>query len=272
MSAAPRGDGVRVLLLDADGNLFPSEEPAFVASADVTNRFLASLGVEARYTPEHLLATTTGRNFRTTAVDLAVANGVPVEASLRTSADGDGRTGAAAGTTLTAEALDGWVAEEKQVVTDHLGRVLRPDPAVLDPLHRLATRYELAAVSSSALSRLDACFRATGLAELIPPGRRFSAEDSLPRPTSKPDPAVYLFAAEHLGVTPGQALAVEDSLPGVQSAVAAGIPTVGNLTFVTPEERDTRRAAFVGAGVATVIDSWTQLAAVLLDHLPAGRA
>jgi hypothetical protein len=70
---------VRVLLVDADGNLFPSEEPAFVASAEVTNRFLASLGVGVRYTAEELLATTTGRNFRTTAVDLAIANGVPVE-------------------------------------------------------------------------------------------------------------------------------------------------------------------------------------------------
>ena len=126
-----------VLLLDADGNLFPSEEPAFEASADVTNRFLASLGVDARYTPEYLLATTTGRNFRTTACDLARAHGVSAEPT-----------------------LDDWVAEEKAVVTAHLGRVLRPDPAVLEPLRRLARSYELAAVSSSALTRLDACFRA----------------------------------------------------------------------------------------------------------------
>ncbi len=34
---------LEALLCDADGNLFPSEEPAFVATADVTNRFLAAL-------------------------------------------------------------------------------------------------------------------------------------------------------------------------------------------------------------------------------------
>ena len=39
------------LLCDADGNLFPSEEPAFEASAEVTNAFLASLGIDRRYTP-----------------------------------------------------------------------------------------------------------------------------------------------------------------------------------------------------------------------------
>ena len=37
----PQLEQVRYLLCDADGNLFPSEEPAFEASAEVTNAFLA---------------------------------------------------------------------------------------------------------------------------------------------------------------------------------------------------------------------------------------
>jgi beta-phosphoglucomutase-like phosphatase (HAD superfamily) len=246
--------GVRALLLDADGNLFPSEEPAFVASADVTNDFLASLGVPARYTAEQLLAATTGKNFRTTAVDLARAHGV-------TTGEDEG--------TLTPAVLDDWVAEEKKVVSEYLGQVLRPDPAVLRPLRRLARRYQFAVVSSSARSRLDECFRATGLADLLPPPHRFSAEDSLPRPTSKPDPAIYRYALEQLAVPPRQAVAVEDSLPGARSAVAAGIPTVGNLSFVPSRDHDTRRAALIEAGVRTVVESWDDLAALLLDE-PAG--
>jgi beta-phosphoglucomutase-like phosphatase (HAD superfamily) len=232
-----------VLLLDADGNLFPSEEPAFVASADVTNRFLASLDVPARYTAEELLATTTGKNFRTTAADLARAHGVGA---------------------IPAAVLDDWVAEEKKIVSEYLGQVLRPDPAVLRPLRRLADHYRFAAVSSSALSRLDECFRATGLADLLPPEHRYSAEDSLPRPTSKPDPAIYRYAVEQLGVSPQQALAVEDSLPGAQSAVAAGIPTVGNLSFVPPADRQVRRTGLIEAGVFAVVESWDELAAMVL--------
>jgi beta-phosphoglucomutase-like phosphatase (HAD superfamily) len=233
---------LRALLLDADGNLYPSEAPAFDASAGVTNRFLASLGIPAQYTAEHLLATTTGKNFRTTARDLAAAHGVTVDPAV----------------------LEEWVTEERDVVTGHLGRVLHPDPAVLEALRRLAGRYELAAVSSSALPRLDACFRATGLAELIPARRRYSAEDSLPAPTSKPDPAVYRHATRRLGVPAGQALAVEDSLPGVQSAVAAGIPAIGNLTFVPPEERDVRRKILTEAGAIGVVESWDELAAEIM--------
>jgi HAD superfamily hydrolase (TIGR01509 family) len=194
---------------------------------------------------------------------------VTVEAALRPAGGPPG--GNTDGPTLTAAMLDDWVAEEKKVVSDFLGRILRPDPQVLKPLRRLAQRYRLAAVSSSALSRLDECFRATDLTDLIPAERRYSAEDSLPTPTSKPDPAVYLHAVEQLGVAVHQALAVEDSLPGTQSAVSAGIPTVGNLTFVPTEERDARRAGLGAAGAVTVVESWDQFAARLLDGAAPGR-
>ncbi|MGL5858567.1 MAG: HAD family hydrolase [Angustibacter sp.] len=42
----------------------------------------------------------------------------------------------------------------------------------------------------------------------------------------KPHPDPYLMATTRLGVDPAQCLAVEDSVPGVTSALAAGIPTL----------------------------------------------
>jgi beta-phosphoglucomutase-like phosphatase (HAD superfamily) len=233
---------VRVLLVDADGNLFPSEEPAFAASAEVTNAFLASVGVAARFTAEELRLATTGKNFRTTARDLCLAHGV---------------------TDLDPDVLEYWVAEEKRQVSAHLGQVLRPDPRVLGPLGMLASRFLLAVVSSSAMSRLDACFTATGLTTLLPPEYRYSAEDSLPVPISKPDPAVYLWAAARVGGGAGGRLAVEDSVPGAQSAVAAGLPTVGNLMFVPEGERAERIEALRAARVCAVVDSWAEMADLL---------
>jgi HAD superfamily hydrolase (TIGR01509 family) len=44
---------------------------------------------------------------------------------------------------------------------------------------------------------------------------------------SKPHPAAYLRAAELLGVSPGDCVAIEDSPPGVASASAAGAATIG---------------------------------------------
>lgn len=233
------------LLCDADGNLFPSEEPAFDASAEVTNAFLASLGVDRRYTATELRTTATGMNFRTTARVLAEQAGHP------------------------AADVEPWVAEERRAVTEHLARTLQPHPPTIAALHTLAEHLELAVVSSSALARLAACFTATGLDELLPAGRRYSAEDSLPTPTSKPDPAVYAHACAQLGIAPEQGLAVEDAVAGVRSAAAAGCPVVGNLLFVLPEERDERAAALLAAGALTVVSSWAELADLLLPALRA---
>lgn len=234
---------LQALLCDADGNLFPSEEPAFVASADVTNRYLAAHGIPDRFTAEELRLATTGKNFRTTAVDLAAGAGVtPVD-------------------------LDRWVADEKRAVTEHLSAELRPDTEVIDALGAIGQHLVLAAVSSSALTRLAGCFTATGLDDLVPAGRRFSAEDSLPTPTSKPDPAVYLHACRELGIEPEQGLAVEDSVPGALSAVRAGCPTVGNLRFVQPGERAEREQQLRDAGVLAVVSTWSELAELLLAAL-----
>ena len=235
----------RVLLCDADGNLFPSEEPAFVASTQVTNELLGDLGVDRRFEPDELRRLAAGKNFRATALDLA----------------------AQFGAALDTDELDARAAEEKRRVSTHLGEVLGPDPEVAEPLALLGERYGLAVVSSSAESRLDACFMATGLDRLFPAERRFSAEDSLPVPTSKPDPAVYLFAAERLGIEGGQGLAIEDSVPGARSAVAAGFPTVGNVMFVPPAERAERVEELRGEGVAAVISSWWELEELLRSPL-----
>ena len=115
---------------------------------------------------------------------------------------------------------------EKQAVIDYL----RPDPEVLEPPHRLARRYGVAAVSASADARIAARFEVTGLAGFFPPQRRFSAEDSL-------------LAAS--------------------SAVAAGFAPVGNLQFVPPDERKEREEALREIGVVAVVKSWAQVEALL---------
>ena len=241
-----------VVLCDADGCLFPSEEPAFEASAETTNRMLAALGARSGFTGEELRAASTGRNFRSSAPLLAAAEGYE----------------------LSPAELERWVADELQTVTAHLAARLRPDAAVIEPLTRLASGHPLAVVTSSASSRLDACLRATGLAALFAPASRFSAEDSLERPTSKPDPAVYLHALERLGLDGDEALAVEDSVAGAEAALAAGLCTLGNVMFVPAGERSDRIADLTDAGVDGIVSSWAEVCDLLAAGdllLEAGR-
>jgi beta-phosphoglucomutase-like phosphatase (HAD superfamily) len=237
---------IEAILCDADGCLFPSEEPAFAASVTVTNELMAEIGSERRFEAEELRLATSGQNFRTTAAALA-------------------REG---GRRLEADALERWVEVERRRVTEHLARALRPDFEVSAPLSRLGRDYALALVSSSATPRLAACLEATALDSLFPSEVRFSAESSLPQPTSKPDPAIYALAAEQLGVAPESGLAVEDSEPGVVAAVAAGVPVLGNVMFVPAAERPERIDALAAAGAIGVIHFWRQLELLLSGQRP----
>jgi HAD superfamily hydrolase (TIGR01509 family) len=62
----------------------------------------------------------------------------------------------------------------------------------------------------------------------------------------KPNPAPYEAALERTGVSADEALAFEDSVSGIASSVAAGIPTVGISSTQDPEKLR-RAGAFIVA-------------------------
>ena len=60
------------------------------------------------------------------------------------------------------------------------------------------------------------------MAKLVVPDRVFSAYDV---GAWKPDPRLFLHAADALGVAPGRCAVVEDSRPGIEAGVNAGMHT-----------------------------------------------
>ena len=66
----------------------------------------------------------------------------------------------------------------------------------------------------------------------------------------KPDPLPYQVGLKLLGVSPASAVAFEDSLTGIRSAVGAGIFTIGVATTHNPK-------ALIAAGAELVIDDLT---------------
>src|SRR4051794_1122709 len=234
--------GVTTLLCDADGTLFPSEEPAYAASAVVTRAFAERYALTGDFSAEGLRRAGTGRNFRSLTTDLL----------------------ADAGIAAAPEELAEWIERERVAVTGHLADTLRPDHDLIAVADDLLGQYRGAVVSSSATPRLLACLAATGLADVFPPTVVFSAEDSLPTPVSKPDPTIYRHAMESLGVRADESVALEDSTTGVRSAVAAGIATIGVVCYVPPDERAERVSGLLAAGAALVVSTWDELRDVLL--------
>lgn len=116
---------------------------------------------------------------------------------------------------------------------------LRPIDGIVDVLDRLDRPYAVA--SNSMRDRLRLSFEVTGLAPYFA-GRTFSAEDVA---RGKPAPDLYLHVASTMGVPPDRCLVIEDSVPGVTAAKAAGMEVVGfcGAAHIAPGQEDRLRAA-----------------------------
>ena len=100
---------------------------------------------------------------------------------------------------------------------------ISPLPGVADWLHRLHRQGLRQALASAApranIETVLEVLSATHIFQAI-----VSAEDVR---KGKPDPEVYLLAAERLDVPPARCIVVEDALAGVQGARAAGMRCIG---------------------------------------------
>lgn len=107
-----------------------------------------------------------------------------------------------------------------------VGRLLRLPPERIrarpgaDEIVRFAADHEIprAIASSSSQVVIEHFVRLMGWQDLIP--RRYSAEFVA---RGKPEPDIYLHAAEQMGFSPERCLALEDSRAGTLSAQAAGM-------------------------------------------------
>ncbi|OIQ73644.1 6-phosphogluconate phosphatase [mine drainage metagenome] len=153
-----------------------------------------------------------------------------------------------------------------KVVEEHLGRSLASDwEDTYQHLYREAYVRELQPVDGiiEALDeiKLPTCVASSGshektkltlgLTGLWPhfAGRIFSASEVK---HGKPAPDLFLHAASVLGHEAVQCVVVEDSAPGVQGALAAGMKVIAYAGGVTPRER------LEGSGVH-LIDNMSQL-------------
>ncbi|KAJ3994922.1 HAD-superfamily hydrolase [Lentinula boryana] len=227
------------ILFDCDNTLVLSEALAFEACAELSNEILSSQNVADRYTGEQLLVDFVGKNFRGMLMDLQDKYKF----------------------TIPSEQLEKYVAMEEEKVIEKLREKLVPCVGANDVLEKLAEsgKYQFAVVSSSAHRRVMASLEKANQATYFPSDRVFSAATSLPKPTSKPDPAIYLFACEKLGAPPATCVAVEDSKSGATSAVRAGIPLIAYVgSYETPEKRDEMAKALKDIGAAAIMYEWVE--------------
>lgn len=127
--------------------------------------------------------------------------------------------------------------QRKQEITarknaDYLERVARMTPADLLPGARelliAARQAELGVALASASRNAGAVIDRLGIRALLD-----VIVDGNDAPRSKPDPQIFLLAADRLHVPPPRCVVVEDAGSGVAAALAAGMSVVG----IGPKQR-----------------------------------
>jgi len=228
------------ILFDCDNTLVLSEELAFEACAEVANSILDKYDIKGvRYTGPGLLADFVGMNFRGMMVALQAKYGFSIP-------DDD---------------IEHFVKAEEDQVIATLKQKAEPCVNCQPELEKLfeSKKYGLAVVSSSALRRVKASLEKVGQDKFFPADHIFSAATSLPKPTSKPDPAVYIHALEVIGKKAEECVAVEDSKSGAMSAVRAGIPTIGYVgSYETKEKQEEMKKVLTETGCKVIMEDWTE--------------
>ena len=214
---------------------------AFEACADLANEVLEKNGSADRYTGPKLLVDFVGQNFR----------GMMV--SLMKKYDFE----------LPQDELETYVRREEDEVIKKLEAKAQPCVGVTEELEKLnkSSKYGMAVVSSSALRRVKASLKKVGQDKYFPADHIFSAATSLEKPTSKPDPAVYLHSLKVIGKKADECVAIEDSKSGTLSAVRAAIPVLGYVGSYEGKEMQAKmEKTLIENGAKVVMYHWSEFA------------
>lgn len=118
--------------------------------------------------------------------------------------------------------------DELQIKTfDAFKAELKAVPGVEDLINSLIKKdIPICVASSGSFDKMDVTLGLTGLKKYFA-DRIFS---TIQVERGKPYPDLYLYAADQMGVEPAKCLVIEDSVPGVQGAVAAGMEVIAFST------------------------------------------
>jgi HAD superfamily hydrolase (TIGR01509 family) len=128
-------------------------------------------------------------------------------------------------------------------------RDLHPVPgvgAVLDALDAAAVPYAVA--SSGSHDKMRTTLGITGLLPRLA-GRITSATEVA---HGKPAPDVFLLAAERLNKAPSACIVIEDSLLGIEAAIAAEMRVIGYAAMVAAHDMRAAGATYVATTMADV--------------------
>ena len=194
-----------LVIFDCDGVLVDSER----LTVEIEARYLAEIGWPLR--PDEIVERFLGRTEEAMLAAIEAQLGRPPPAEWR----------------------QRWLADTQAALDDSL----EPVPGVRGAIEALVRDgYAVCVGSSGRPEKIERNLATTGLLALFGVdvdvnvnghGRSLAIFSALEVPRGKPEPDLFLLAAEAMGVQPSSCVVVEDSRYGVAAALAAGMRAVG---------------------------------------------
>jgi HAD superfamily hydrolase (TIGR01509 family) len=150
---------------------------------------------------------------------------------------------------------DDFTSQVKQATLQRYADDLQPVPYVAEAV--AAIRLPKCVASSGTPEKIRHGLTCAGLYDILAP-HIFSAGQVK---RGKPAPDLFLFAAEQMKVPPARCVVIEDSVPGVTGARAAGMTVLGfhGGSHCRPGYAETLRSA----GAAVTFDDMRELAGLI---------
>ncbi|MBP84493.1 MAG: glycoprotease [Verrucomicrobiales bacterium] len=132
-----------------------------------------------------------------------------------------------------------------------ISRNLDPLPGVLDLVENLKrSGIPISLGSSTSRKNIEVCFQSTGLDSYF--GSHYTGAEDVAR--GKPNPDVFLRAAEKIEREPANCLVIEDAHVGVEAGLAAGMKVIA-VTTTHPSESFANSGAHLIVGSLTVVNA-----------------
>lgn len=207
---------IDLVIFDCDGVVIDSE----IISARVLMALLGDIGVQIDFA--HVRENYFGRSFPRVASDIRK--------------------------TFKVELPEGFEAKYRATLLQAFESELKPMPGIAGVLENLGVLFCIA--TSSSPPRLRRSLELTGLDRWF--GERVFTASQVAN--GKPAPDLFLFAARSMGIDPARCLVVEDSIPGIEAALAAHMQV---MRFIGGSHmRDNDKSALNQLGKITSFDNW----------------
>lgn len=214
---------VELVIFDNDGTLSDSEA--------MNNRAVSELLIDLgfpRYTLDYCLQNLIGKNMPDIVRMVEDQEGAP----------------------LPPDTIDRFV----QMIQSRTDLYLTPVDGAVDSVLELGKSYQTCVASNGERDNVCAALKAISLYDFFTDARIFTANQVA---RGKPEPDLFLYAANQSGISPDKAIVVEDTPWGVRAAVAAGMRVIG-ITAVSHNPLATAQL-LRHTGAEQVCERWDQV-------------